>query len=244
MQTCTMTLLQAAPSLVSCTSWTRCLSTGTLRNKPPSKWQHYGCEFIPAWTYIDQIVDLCLTLRYLGIPIRDVIYMFGDNKTMVDSLTQPHARLHKQHNALSFHHVWEAIVSKYVLMMHLSGKANPSDILSKHWGHQATYPILRPILFFSRNTADLIDDNEITFANDYIFLLLSRESYLLHVLASSGNDLSWWGVTRSTQPYVHMYSVCPFVSFTLYLFLLEEDSLQDDTALTLSLCMQSLHTVE
>jgi hypothetical protein len=29
-----------------------------------------------------------------------------------------------------------------------------------------------------------------------------------------------------------MYSVCPFVSFTRYLFLLEEDSLQEDTVLT------------
>jgi hypothetical protein len=91
--------------------------------------------------------------------------MVGDNKTIVDSSTQPHARLHKQHNALSFHCVWEVIASKYVLMTHLPGKANPSDILSKHWGHQAVYPILRPILFFSGNTADLIDDNEITFAN-------------------------------------------------------------------------------
>jgi hypothetical protein len=43
MQTsCTMTLLQVAPSLVSCTSWTRCLSTGSLRNKPPSKRQRTG----------------------------------------------------------------------------------------------------------------------------------------------------------------------------------------------------------
>jgi hypothetical protein len=74
---------------------------------------------------IDQIVDLRLTLRYLGIPIRDVSYMFGDNKTVIDSSTQLHAKLHKQHNALSFHHVREAIVSKYVLMMHLSSKANP-----------------------------------------------------------------------------------------------------------------------
>jgi hypothetical protein len=55
---------------------------------------------------------------------------------------------------------------EHVLMTHLSGKANPSDILSTHWGHQAIYPILRPILFFSGNTADLIDDNEMTFIND------------------------------------------------------------------------------
>jgi hypothetical protein len=65
----------------------------------------YGSEFISARTCIDQIVDLHLTLRYLSIPSRDVSYMFGDNKTVIDSLTQPHARLHKQHNALSFHHV-------------------------------------------------------------------------------------------------------------------------------------------
>jgi hypothetical protein len=44
MQTCTMTLLQVTPSLVFYTSWTRCLSTGTLRNKPPSKWQHTGAN--------------------------------------------------------------------------------------------------------------------------------------------------------------------------------------------------------
>jgi hypothetical protein len=152
--------------------------TGILHfmNKLPIDWYNkkqatietatYGSEFISARTCIDQIVDLRLTLRYLGVPIRDVSYMFGDNKTVVDSLNQPHARLHKRHNALSFHHVREVIASKYVLMMHLSGKANPSDILSIHWGHQAIYPILRPILFFSGNAADLIGDNEMTFVND------------------------------------------------------------------------------
>jgi hypothetical protein len=55
----------------------------------------YRSEFISARTCIDQIVDLWLTLRYLGILIRDVSYMFRDNKTVIDSLTQPHARLHK-----------------------------------------------------------------------------------------------------------------------------------------------------
>jgi hypothetical protein len=85
--------------------------TGILHsmNKMPIDWYSkkqatvkmatYGSEFISAQTCIDQIVDLHLTLRYLGIMIRDMSYMFGDNKTVVDSSTQPHARLHKQHNA-------------------------------------------------------------------------------------------------------------------------------------------------
>jgi hypothetical protein len=32
----------------------------------------YGSKFISTQTCIDQIVDLNLTLRYLGIPIRDM----------------------------------------------------------------------------------------------------------------------------------------------------------------------------
>jgi hypothetical protein len=52
-------------------------------------------------------------------------------------------------------------------------------------------------------------------------------------------------VTRSTQPYVHKYSVCPFVSFTHYLFLRERQlGLQEDMVLMSSLCMPSLLTVE
>jgi len=36
--------------------------------------------------------------------------MFGDNESVVNSSAIPHAKLHKRHNTLSFHHVHEAIV--------------------------------------------------------------------------------------------------------------------------------------
>ena len=36
-------------------------------------------------------------------------HMFGDNKSVVDSSTKIHAKLHKRHTALSFHRVREAI---------------------------------------------------------------------------------------------------------------------------------------
>ncbi len=48
----------------------------------------YGSEFIAAHTCVDQIIDLRTTFRYLGVPIRDISYMFGDNKTVVDSSFQ------------------------------------------------------------------------------------------------------------------------------------------------------------
>jgi hypothetical protein len=65
----------------------------------------YGSEFVAARTCVDKIVDLRATLHYLGVHIRDKSYMFGDNKMVVNSSTVPHAKLHKHHNALSFHHV-------------------------------------------------------------------------------------------------------------------------------------------
>jgi hypothetical protein len=63
----------------------------------------YGAEFVAARTCIEQLVDLRNTLRYLGVPLREKSYMFGDNKSVVNSSTTPHAKLHKRHNALSFH---------------------------------------------------------------------------------------------------------------------------------------------
>jgi hypothetical protein len=45
----------------------------------------FGSEFIAARTTIDQIVDLRTTLRYLGVPIQEKSYVFGDNKTIINA---------------------------------------------------------------------------------------------------------------------------------------------------------------
>ena len=60
----------------------------------------YGSEFVPAKTAMEQIMDLSYTLRYLGVPIMDKAYMFGDNKSVVMSSTIPQSILNKRHNML------------------------------------------------------------------------------------------------------------------------------------------------
>jgi hypothetical protein len=111
----------------------------------------FGSEFIAARTTIDQIVDLQIdlrmTLHYLGIPIREKSYVFGDNKTIINVSSTPHAKLHKRHNALSFHHVREAFPSKYVTIFHLPGKYNPANILSKHWAYALVWQTMNALLF-------------------------------------------------------------------------------------------------
>ena len=96
---------------------TGCSVTGILymMNATPIDWYSkkqatvetatYGSEFVAARTCVDQIVDLQNTLRYLGVPIQEQSYMFGDNESVVNSSSVPHSKLHMRHTALSFHHI-------------------------------------------------------------------------------------------------------------------------------------------
>ena len=56
----------------------------------------YGSEFVAARTAVDQIIDIRTTLRYLGVPIRDKSYMFGDNRSVVTSSTIPNSTISKK----------------------------------------------------------------------------------------------------------------------------------------------------
>ena len=63
----------------------------------------YGSEFVAARTAVDQIIDIRTTLRYLGVPIRDMSYMFGDNRSVVTSSTIPNSTISKRHHLASYH---------------------------------------------------------------------------------------------------------------------------------------------
>ena len=113
----------------------------------------YESEFVAARTAVDQIIDIHTTLRYLGVPIRDKGYMFGDNRSVVTSSTIPNSTISKRHHLASYHQVREAIVAKYISFHWKDGKSNPADILSKHWEFTTVWPMLKPILFWRGETA-------------------------------------------------------------------------------------------
>lgn len=51
----------------------------------------YGSEFVAARFATNQILDLRITLRYLGASVHEVSYLFGDNESVVTSSTIPHS---------------------------------------------------------------------------------------------------------------------------------------------------------
>ena len=144
--------------------------TGILHffNKTPIDWwtklqatvetATFGSEYVSARTCVEQIMDLRLTLRYLGVPVEGPSFMFGDNQTVVNTASAPHGRLHKRHNALSFHRVRWAIAAKVVRFHHIAGVTNPADILSKHWDYSSVWQVLQPLLHWQGDTAQLIED--------------------------------------------------------------------------------------
>ena len=146
--------------------------TGTLHlaNKTPIDWfsklqatvetATFGSEYVAARTATEQIMDLRLTFRYLGVPVHGSTLMFGDNETVVNTASIPHSRLHKRHNALSYHRVREAIAAGVLRFHYMRGEDNPADILSKHWGYQKVWPQMKALLFWEGDTAKLLEAYE------------------------------------------------------------------------------------
>ena len=116
----------------------------------------FGSEFTAARIAVDQIIDLRITLRYLGVPVNEKSYMFGDNQAVVTNSSIPHSSLSKRHNALSYHRVREMIAARVLGYYWVDGESNPADIVSKHWSYPQVWQLLQPMLFYSGDTNNLI----------------------------------------------------------------------------------------
>ena len=93
-------------------------------------------------------MDIRQTLRYLGAPITTKSFLFGDNRSVVNSATLPHS---KRHNILAFHRVREAIAAKLMAFYWIQSAYNLSDMLSKHWDHPSVYPMVLKLLITRGN---------------------------------------------------------------------------------------------
>jgi hypothetical protein len=107
---------------------------------------------------VDEIMDLITTIRYLGVPVYGKNYMFGDNQSVVTNSTIPHSSLNKRHNTLAYHRVREMTAAKVLSYYRIDGKDNPADVVSKHWGYQQVWQLLKSLLFYSGNTVTLIEE--------------------------------------------------------------------------------------
>ena len=79
----------------------------------------YGSELMAVWQAVEPIIDLCYSLHMLSVPLDGPSWLFGDNKSIVMSLTIPHSSLNKYWNALSYHKVCEAVAGGFIHFEHI-----------------------------------------------------------------------------------------------------------------------------
>jgi hypothetical protein len=112
----------------------------------------YGSEFVAGRTGTDQVIDIRLTLRYMGAPLDGIAWMFGDNKSVVTSSTIPSSMLSKRHLALAYHRVREAIAAKIIKFCHIDGQKNVADVMTKFLARPKFWPLIEPVLFWEGET--------------------------------------------------------------------------------------------
>jgi hypothetical protein len=112
-----------------------------LRGKNVVETATYGSEFMAACQATEQIMDLQYTLRMTGIPIDGPAWMFGNNQSIITSSTNPHSNLNKRH--LLYHCVQEAIAANILYLIHIYGKLNPSDVLTKFHSWAKFWPLIQ-----------------------------------------------------------------------------------------------------
>jgi hypothetical protein len=86
----------------------------------------------------------------------------------------------------------------------MSSADNPAGILSKHWAYQAIYPILKPILFFSGNTAELIPEGRFNTSEPSLvipYVIICSAFYILFFkglkMMNTRKIMHWWQVTST-----------------------------------------------
>jgi hypothetical protein len=68
----------------------------------------------------------------MGIPVDGPAWMFDDKFTVIVFSTIHQSTLNKRHTALSYHRVRECIAANSLYFIHVEGRFNPSDILTKY----------------------------------------------------------------------------------------------------------------
>jgi hypothetical protein len=126
----------------------------------------YASEFIAGRAALDESIAIRYELCMLGAPLDGRIWMFGDNKSMIDSSSMPAGRLTKRHLLLSWHHLREKVAMGVVYCLHIGSKENVADCLIKHLTHVPLWTLIKDHLFFRYKENGSVEVMHVMYAAD------------------------------------------------------------------------------
>jgi hypothetical protein len=80
---------------------------------------------------MEKLRGLRYKLRMMGFQIDGPTYAFGDNMSVVKNTSAPESVLRKKCNSICYHAVREAVVTGELIVAHMPGVSNPSNLLTK-----------------------------------------------------------------------------------------------------------------
>jgi len=126
----------------------------------------YGSEFVAARQATEQIMDIRILMRDMGIRIDGPTWLFGDNNSVITSGTMPSSMLNKRHNALAYHRVRSAIAAKVMYFLYVPSTENIADVLTKFLPFAKFWHLIKPFLFWRGDTSKMPDYSEEDTANE------------------------------------------------------------------------------
>jgi hypothetical protein len=127
----------------------------------------YASEFVAARAALDEGLAIWYELQMLGAPINGPMWIFGDNKSMIDSANEPAGRLQKRHLILLWHQLREKAAMGIVLYVHIRSQENAADCLTKPASHVPLWALAKDKLFFRYNTGEkIVEVMMVTYVND------------------------------------------------------------------------------
>src|SRR5687768_4082281 len=107
----------------------------------------YGSELMAARIGTDMVVEVRYKLRMLGMALKKISLMMGDNMSVVLNTTIPSSMLKKKHNAIAYHSVRENIAAKVINFSHLPSTENVADVLTKPLNSHIFHNLMKGYIF-------------------------------------------------------------------------------------------------
>ena len=82
----------------------------------------------------------------LGVPIKGLAMLFGDNQSVIVNCSLSTSTLKKKHNAITYHWVREAVAVGVINLVYVASRDNVADIMTKPLGLQQHYPLMSRFL--------------------------------------------------------------------------------------------------
>jgi hypothetical protein len=91
----------------------------------------YGSELVDSRIAKEIILEVRYILRLFGVALDGPALMLGDNMSVVLNTTVPSSVLKKNHNAIAYHRVREAIAARIMRFAYIKSEEKFSDVLTK-----------------------------------------------------------------------------------------------------------------